>query len=61
MDGMKPRQQQVKQKIAKQLKAAEHSVDVFELLNNNLNKTSAAVERTYEEKEVEKLEVSRSL
>lgn len=61
VDGKKSRQQQVRQAIAKQLKTAEQPVDVFELLNDKLNKASAMEERRDEMKEMERLQVSRFL
>ncbi|EJD76422.1 zinc finger protein, variant [Loa loa] len=54
VDGMKS--QQVRKIIAKQLKAVERPVDVFELLNDKLNKTSAEEERRDEVKEIERLQ-----
>lgn len=57
VDGMKSRQKQVKQTIAKQLRNAEQPVDMFELLNVKLNK---AVEKQKDEvREIERLEVRR--
>ncbi|VDM23592.1 unnamed protein product [Wuchereria bancrofti] len=48
--------QQIKQTIAKKLKAVEQPVDVFELLNDKLNKTSSMEEQRDEAKEIEKLQ-----
>lgn len=59
VDGMKSHQQQVRQTIAKQLKAVEQPVDVFDLLNDKLNKTSNVEEQRDEMKVVEKLQVSK--
>ncbi|VDM09851.1 unnamed protein product [Wuchereria bancrofti] len=60
VDGMNSRQQ-IKQTIAKKLKAVEQPVDVFELLNDKLNKTSSMEEQRDEAKEIEKLQVSKLL
>ncbi|CAG9531728.1 unnamed protein product [Cercopithifilaria johnstoni] len=56
VDGMKSRQRQTKQIISKQLKAANHPVDVFELLNSELNKASDVERQRNEVKEIEKLQ-----
>uniref|UniRef100_A0A0R3S136 Zinc finger CCCH-type with G patch domain-containing protein n=1 Tax=Elaeophora elaphi TaxID=1147741 RepID=A0A0R3S136_9BILA len=56
VDGMKSRQQQVRQTIAKQLKAAEQPVDVFDLLNDKLNKASPVEEQRDEVKEMQSLQ-----
>ncbi|VDN82944.1 unnamed protein product [Brugia pahangi] len=55
VDGMNSRQQ-IKQTIAKKLKAVEQPVDVFQLLNDKLNKTSSMEEQRDEVKEMEKLQ-----
>uniref|UniRef100_A0A915PPT7 Zinc finger CCCH-type with G patch domain-containing protein n=1 Tax=Setaria digitata TaxID=48799 RepID=A0A915PPT7_9BILA len=54
VDGIKSRQQHVKQTIAKRLKASEQPIDVFDLLNSKLNK--AMEEQKDEIKEIEKLQ-----
>ncbi|KAM3728024.1 Zinc finger CCCH-type with G patch domain-containing protein [Dirofilaria immitis] len=59
-DRMKSRQEQVRQTITKQLKAIEKPVDVFELLNDKLNKTSNMEEERNEMKEMESLQNNSS-
>lgn len=61
VDGMKSRREQVRQTIKKQPKTAEQPTDVFELLNDKLNKTRNAEEQKDDVKDMEKLQVNRFL
>ncbi|VDK88593.1 unnamed protein product [Litomosoides sigmodontis] len=56
VDGMKSHQQQVRQIIKKQLKTAEQPTDVFELLNDKLNKPPNEGEQKDDVQDMEKLQ-----
>ncbi|VDN06952.1 unnamed protein product [Thelazia callipaeda] len=56
VDGLKTRQQYVKQTIAKHLEAVEQPVDVFDLLNQKLNESSVRPNSVDETEEIKKLQ-----